>query len=327
MTPRATIRKMSRKRELRAGLPAEFLDRLEEIHGERLHQVVVSFDTAKRPCLWLNPILADPAVTLIALRELHIELEPLEWMTGVYLARGRDREILVHSALFERGEIYLQNPSSLLAPRLLAPRPGEEILDLAAAPGGKTIQLAVMMEGRGRLAAVESVKTRFFRMQANLRRAGVSNVVCYLMDGRSVGRKTPGRFHRVLLDAPCSSEGRFRAGEPRSFRHWSMHKVRDSARKQRRLILSGLEALQSGGRLLYCTCSFSPEENELVIQHALDRLGEEVDVSVLDLPMTNSLRGLTQWQGKVLDPRLENAVRVLPDEAYDGFFLCLLEKR
>ena len=73
--------------------------------------------------------------------------------------------------------------------------------------------------------------------------------------------------------------------------------MRDSARKQRRLILSGLEALQSGGQLLYCTCSFSPEENELVIQHALDRLGEEVDVSVLDLPITNSLRGLTQWQG------------------------------
>ncbi|MEE9255420.1 MAG: RsmB/NOP family class I SAM-dependent RNA methyltransferase [Pseudomonadales bacterium] len=314
---------MSHEREL----PSEFAARLHEIHGHRARQVMASFDVAKRPCLWLNPLVADPAETLEEIVDSGIELEALPWMGDAYLARPQDRGSLVHSSAFERGAIYLQNPSSLLAARLLAPHRDEEILDLAAAPGGKTIQLAAMMANRGRVAAVESVKARFFRMKANLERASVAIVVPYLMDGRAVGRKTPGRFDRVLLDAPCSSEGRFRVREPSSFRHWSMRKVRECARKQRGLLRSALQALKPQGRLLYCTCSFAPEENELVIQHALERIGETIDVVRVDVPIPNTLPGLTRWRHKALDPRLERAVRVIPDEAFDAFFLCLLEKR
>ena len=318
---------MSRERELRSELPSEFTARLHEIDGRRANAIMASFDVAKRPCLWLNPLRADPTETLDAIADSGIELRPLRWMDAAYLARSQDRESLVHCAAFARGEIYLQNPSSLLAARLIAPRPDEEVLDLAAAPGGKTIQMAAMMANRGRVAAVESVKRRFFRMKANLERAGVANVVPYLMDGRQVGRKTPERFDRVLLDAPCSSEGRFRVSKPSSFRHWSMRKVRECARKQRALIRSALQALKPGGRLLYCTCSFAPEENELVIQHVLDRMGDEIDIARVDIPVPNATPGLARWRDKALDPRLERAVRVVPDEAFDGFFLCLLEKR
>ncbi|MEJ2132214.1 MAG: RsmB/NOP family class I SAM-dependent RNA methyltransferase [Gammaproteobacteria bacterium] len=308
-------------------LPSEFLVRLQEIYGPRARDVVASMQSEKRPCIWLNPLVGEAAHTFAALVDLGVALEPLGWMPETYLSHARDREGLVRSAVFTQGAIYLQNASSLLASRMLAPQPGEEVLDLAAAPGGKTIQLAAMMENRGRLAAVESVKGRFFRMRANLERAGVCNAVTYLMDGRSVGRKTPGRFQRVLLDAPCSSEARFRVTDPGSYGHWSLKKVRECARKQRGLIASALEALVSGGRLLYCTCAFSPEENELVVQHALERFEGSVAVLPIEVPIPNVSPGLAEWRGTALDARLAKAVRVIPDEAFDGFFMCLLEKR
>jgi 16S rRNA (cytosine1407-C5)-methyltransferase len=109
----------------------------------------------------------------------------------------------------------------MLAPLALAPRPGETVLDLAAAPGGKTLQLAALMQNSGRLSAVEAVKGRFFRLRANLERGGVTNARTFLMDGRAVGRKCPEMFDRVLLDAPCSSEARFSRLDPRSWAHWS----------------------------------------------------------------------------------------------------------
>lgn len=99
------------------------------------------------------------------------------------------------------------------------------MLDLAAAPGGKTLQMAAMMQDRGRIAAVEAVRTRMFKLQANLRRHGPTIVKTYLTDGRTVGRKTPERFDRVLLDSPCSSEARFQRADPGSWRHWSLCKL------------------------------------------------------------------------------------------------------
>lgn len=307
-------------------LPREFTARLSEIDPARAGAILSSFEIAKRPCVWLNSMVGDPEDTRGEIAALGVELERLPWVRDACLARARDRDALVHAPAFARGAFYLQNPSSLLAPQLLAAREHEEILDLAAAPGGKTIQLAAMMANRGRIAAVESVKGRYYRMKANLERSGVANAALYLMDGRAVGRKTPERFDAVLLDAPCSSEGRFRAREPSSFRHWSLRKVRECSRKQRGLIKSALRALKPGGRLLYCTCSFAPEENELVIQHALDAMGPTLQVVNVDVPILNISPGLTRWRDKALDPRLDRAVRIIPNAAFDAFFVCLLEK-
>ena len=108
----------------------------------------------------------------------------------------------------------------------------EEVLDLAAAPGGKTLAIAALMNNTGRIAAVEPIRGRFHRMQANLRRCGVSNVQFYQRDGRSVGRLVPERFDRVLLDAPCSSESRMRWLDQQSFEQWSLRKIRETQRKQ-----------------------------------------------------------------------------------------------
>ena len=124
-------------------------------------------------------------------------------------------------------------------------KPEESVLDLAA--GGKTLQMACMMNNQGALSAVEPVKNRFFKLKANLEQQGASFVKTYLTDGRTVGGKCPERFDRVLLDAPCSSESRFTQLNPDSWSHWSIKKVKEVARKQKKLLMSALYSLKPGG--------------------------------------------------------------------------------
>ena len=196
------------------------------------------------------------------------------------------------------------------------------MLDLAAAPGGKTLLMAAAMANGGRIAAVEPVKGRFHRMRANLDRCGVTNTQFYQADGRSIGRKVPERFDRVLLDAPCSSEARIRIDAPETYDHWKLRKVRECAKKQRGLIRSAYAALRPGGRLLYCTCSFAPEENEMVVDHLL-----RAEPRAPLIRVTGAGRGgLTEWQGRALDPRLGDTLRVVPDDLYDGFYMALIGK-
>jgi 16S rRNA (cytosine1407-C5)-methyltransferase len=225
-----------------------------------------------------------------------------------------------------KGDIYPINPSSVLAVLALAPQPDEEVLDLAAAPGGKTLLMAAAMENRGRIAAVEPVKSRFHRMRANLDRCGVRNVEFYLSDGRGVGRKVGERFDAVLLDAPCSSEARFRLDDPTSYAHWKPRKIREVGRKQKALLRSAFNALKPGGRMIYCTCAFAPEENEIPLDYLLRREAA-ARLESISVVCPQFIPGLTRWRAKDLHSDLRRAVRVLPDELWDGFFICKIVKR
>jgi|TARA_Y100000294_G_scaffold118301_1_gene109833 16S rRNA (cytosine1407-C5)-methyltransferase len=297
---------------------ALFRERLAEIVGEdRAADIRTTMARPKRQGFWVNP-LADGGIP---------DGELVEGMPGLYSVAPAERENLTSHPAAQSGRVYLINPSSVLAVAALDVRPGHEVLDLAAAPGGKTLLLAAAMHNSGRIAAVEPRKARFHRMCANLGRCGVTNVEFYLADGRGVGRKTGARFDRVLLDAPCSSEARIRWDEPDSYEHWKPRKVKESARKQRGLLRSALTALKPGGVMVYCTCSFAPEENEQVVTGALGAY-PDVDIEPVSLPDgVASMRGLPQWRGRVIDARLALAVRVLPDSLWDGLFVVRLRKK
>ncbi|MEZ5558875.1 MAG: RsmB/NOP family class I SAM-dependent RNA methyltransferase [Pseudomonadales bacterium] len=311
-----------------------FHERLIELLGaETAAAVLASMARPKRCGYWRNPLRAGPAAE-------DQPGEPVAGLPGCRSLAAPMRARLVASAEAESGAIYPMNPSSLLAPLLLAPQAGQEVLDLAAAPGGKTLVLAALMRNTGRIAAVDPVPARFHRMRANLERCGVSIAECYGHDGRSVGRKVPGRFDAVLLDAPCSSEARMRLDDPDSYRHWRPRKVRETARKQRGLIRSAFAALKPGGRLLYCTCAFAPEENEAVVDYLLrnepeaELLDLHADVQALlggegriDATWTPRLMaGIRVWQGQQFAGSLARTLRVLPDSLWDGFYLALLRR-
>jgi tRNA (cytosine49-C5)-methyltransferase len=130
-----------------------------------------------------------------------------------------------------------------------------------------------------------------------------------------------------LLDAPCSSEARFQAGDPDSWSTWSPRKLRETSRKQIGLLKAALHAARIGGAVLYCTCSFSPEENELVLDKVLKTFGDAVALETIELPMRNVQRGLTEFNGLVFDSQIQRAVRILPNEINDAFFLARITKR
>ena len=313
---------------LEAGLPAEFLSRVERLlPAPRLDGWRRSLHSPPAAAFRINNLKASAEEAVAELRREGITPRPLEWPPGAWVAPPAQRRALVDSAAAREGRVYVQNPSSMVPVLLLDPRPGEEVLDLAAAPGGKTVQIAGRMEDRGRIAAVDSVKGRFHRLRRNLERCGVTIAVTYLADGGGVGRKVPERFDRVLLDAPCTSEGRFRAGDPASWRFWGPKKIRDMARKQKQLAISAVRALKPGGVLVYCTCTLAPEENEAVVDGLLERFGETLEVESLDLPEALADPALPEWEGRRFHPAVGRCARLAPDGTREAFFVARLRKR
>lgn len=309
--------------QINPSLPPRFAERLRLIlPADRLESCLESMGREPATTFRVNPLKATLAQAIEALTAEGFQFTPLPWKADAFVVPHHQRRPLTESAPCREGWIYLQNPASMVPPLVLDPRPGEWVLDLAAAPGSKTLQIAGMMKGEGRLSAVEMVRDRFFRLKANLEAHGASWVQLYLKDGTGVGRTCPEWFDRVLLDAPCSGEGRINALYPETYAYWSEAKIRELSRKQKRLLSSAARALKPGGVLVYSTCSLAPEENELVVAQALEWNLEVEEIA----PPCEALPGLTHWQGKALPPELARCLRIVPDGLMEGFFVCRLRK-
>lgn len=308
-------------------LPPLFLRRLEHIltpHHFACYQSALT--TEKMTSFRVNTLKAEVEKIISELKELKFSPEPISWCPDSFYLPASQRNALTKSTLLYEGSIYIQNSSSLFATLVLNPQPLEEILDLAAAPGGKTLHIAALMHNQGRIAAVEPVKDRFFRLKANVNNAKADIVKTYRKDGITIGRLVPERFDRVLLDAPCSSEGRFNLKEPSTFAFWSEKKILEMARKQKQLIHSAIQALKPEGILVYCTCSFAPEENEMIIDHALKKWGDKIEILPFNVPFSNYQPGLLSWKETHFSPAMKQAIRIIPDNKMNGFFICKMRK-
>lgn len=309
-------------------LPEEFLQRLRHIvPAKRFADCCASFAHPMATTFRINSLKGQPDDVGTELTEAGFDLQPLAWKADAFSVPNDQRRALTESAACAEGRIYIQNPSSMIPPIALDPQPGQEVLDLTAAPGGKTLHMAALMDNRGRIGAVEAVRNRFFRLRSTLARGGAQIVQTYLKDGAKVWRQCPERFDRVLLDAPCSGEGLFQLDHPQSFAYWSKKKIAEMVRKQRRLLYSAVRSLKPGGTLVYSTCTFAPEENEAVVQHALEQFGDALAVADIDLHLDAMETGLSQWQGTAFSPTLRAARRIVPDGTMEGFFICKLYKR
>ena len=313
-------------------LPAAFLERLERIvPAQQLHACLHALTHSPATSFRTNTLKTSTTELTAELAALDFKLAPLPWPLDTFTLPETQRRALTQTDACRQGRLYIQNPSSMVPPLLLAPQPTEEILDLTAAPGSKTSQLAALMHNQGRIAAVERSRSRFFRLKANLKNLGATNVHCYLKDGAQVWHATPERFDRVLLDAPCSGEGRF-TDDPATYKDWKKAKIRRLIVQQSRLFFSAVQCLKPGGVLVYSTCTFAPEENEGIVHRALERFGEALEVDG-EMPGTVSAQtsqaqpGLTAWNGTTFHPSLHHATRLLPNGLFEGFFLCKLRKR
>ena len=309
-------------------IPAAFRERLQALlPPERFADCWRSFAAVHPTAFRANRLKTDADVLYNELQSEGFSPTPLAWKSGAFTVPAEQRRALTECAAYEEGRLYIQNLSSMVPPILLDPQAHEWILDLTAAPGSKTLQLAEMMGNEGRISAVESVRGRFFRLRDNLAKHGADNVQTYLKDGARVWRQCPEQFDRVLLDAPCSSEGQFRAGEPKTWAYWSEKKVAEMNRKQRKLVFSAAQCLKPGGVLVYSTCTFAPEENEAIVDRVLGQFPGALEVEEIELPFAHAEPGLREWKGKAFDPQVQRSRRILPLGGMEGFFVCRLRKK
>jgi len=314
-------------------LPEPFVARLREIvPADRIDAVLATFESPIATGFRVTTLLRDEADVLMMLRDEGVPFEAVDGVPGAYVVPPEARPALLASRPYADGHVYVQNVSSQLAPLALAPRVGDRVLDLCAAPGSKTGQLSALVGKEGEVTAVEKVRPRFYKLKANVYAQGATNVIPWLGNGAVYWRREPEAFDRVLVDAPCSTEGRFRAHDPETMAYWSPRKIKEMRSKQVKLLWGGIQALKPGGTLVYSTCTFAPEENEAVVAKVLKTFGDAVELVDAGLPTSGPVAeaaqpGLTSWNDRGLPEALELTRRVLPTDVLEGFYVAKLAKR
>ncbi|HHR86327.1 MAG TPA: RsmB/NOP family class I SAM-dependent RNA methyltransferase [Candidatus Acetothermia bacterium] len=292
---------------------------------ERYREIITDWDEFIAACvrplpltIRVNTLQASPDEVHSRLMSKGFSLTPISWADNLFHADTASVSKTIEHWL---GLFYIQEAVQTLPVRALDPQPGETILDMAAAPGGKCTHIASMMENRGPLVANEPVGKRQPSLMANINRLGVLNATVTAYRGESFPMHA--RFDRILLDAPCSAEGTLR--KESSLRDGATGSaIARLSRLQRRLILRAYDLLKPEGTLVYSTCTFAPEENEGTVSYLLserDALLEQVK-----LPLT-AAAGITTWNGEEYAPEISRCVRIYPHHVDSGGgFIARLRK-
>jgi len=308
--------------EARRRLPAQFLETLGASFPQSAAEAILrGMGTRRRTTLRVNALRARPEEMAQFLRDRGAAFRRVPWCREAFILADMRKRDAERWDWYRDGRLYLQSLSSMIPALALAPRPGERVLDIAAAPGSKTTQMAAMMGNQGAILAVEIDEVRSQRLRYNVDLQGCTIVEIRTGRGEKIGSELPLSFDRALLDVPCSGEGRFVVGEAATSRGWSPRVVAESARLQRRLLASGVSALRPGGILVYSTCTLNLEENERMIQWALESL--PVETETIPVRISGSFAGMSRG----LSPGVARALRIFPDEDKEGFFICRMRKR
>ena len=248
--------------------------------------------------------------------------EHLKWYKKGY--KLKKPEGIGKSIPYFLGKIMVQEEVSMIPPVIMEIEPYMKILDMAAAPGSKTTQIADLMQNTGLLVANEVSISRTKGLSSNIERAGVVNTVIVIVDGRLYGKYKPEYFDRVLLDAPCSSEGTLRKDRSILYR-WKKGLIKRMSHLQKAMIISAFRTLKKGGVMVYSTCTFSPEENEEVVDHLLK---EEEGVEIMKIDINLKIRkGIVKWEDKTFSEEVKKCIRIAPqDNDTGGFFIAKIKK-
>ena len=226
---------------------------------------------------------------------------------------------------FFLGKFYYQGVSSQIPALILNPQPGDKVLDMTASPGSKSTQMAALMENKGFLVLNDVSMKRLQALNTNIQKVGAVNYAAYRQPGERIGNLLPEYFDKVLLDAPCTALGIIHS-HPEVYSWWTYRRMQKIIEKQRKLLISAFKALKVGGEMVYSTCSIAPEENEELIQFMLNNYPLEI-LEVEKHWHQRFLPGFTEYNGKLFDTGMSNAIRVLPHvHEMEGFFVIKLRK-
>lgn len=306
-------------------LPQQFLDRMEKMLGAEYPDFLAGYDKPKRQSLRVNSLKGSS-------RELEEKVDflqnPVIWADGGYYYKEEDRP--GKHPFHEAGVYYIQEASAMAPAVYLKAQPGERILDLCAAPGGKSTQIAAALKGQGLLVSNEIHPQRAKILSENIERMGIRNALVTSHEPAYLAEHFPGYFDKIMVDAPCSGEGMFRKNQE-AIEEWTPQNVEMCAKRQDDILESAAIMLKPGGRMVYSTCTFAPDEDEGTISRFLQRHPEFQIEELSPYPgMSTGSSSYIQETCKNCKQEkvpLENALRLWPHKLEgEGHFLASLRK-
>lgn len=301
------------------GLPAFFEPLLSQQYAaDDVRRIVDGCDARRASTLRANTILSTRDEVAVALDAAGVSHRAVPWYADAFIIEDAGERALWDLPIYEEGKIYLQSLSSMLPPLVLGAAPGLDILDMCAAPGGKTTQLAAIGGSGVRITACEMHAPRADKLEYNLRKQGAKNVVVMRTDARRLDEFF--RFDRILVDAPCSGSGTLRTRDPKLHARFTEALVQKSVKAQKALLTKALELLKPGGEMVYSTCSVLACENEDIVRACLKVVGKRgvFEVEPIELPGAEGL--------PLLPTELEGTLCVCPTELYEGFFVAKIKR-
>ena len=304
-------------------LPKEFEQRMKNMLNEEYEEFLYSYNHDDHQAFRFNPLKRcmgqENYAKLLECLGIH-EMDAVSWAeNGFYYENDvRPGKHPYH----EMGLYYIQEPSAMSAAALLKPQPGERVLDLCAAPGGKTTQLAAYLGGEGLLISNEIHPERSNILAQNVERMGIANAIVMNEECETLSARFPSYFHKIQVDAPCSGEGMFRKN-PEAINQWSEEQVKVCANRQLMIMNEAAKMLMPGGTMVYSTCTFAPEENEELIDRFLCEQ-EEFELKTVEAPWFEA--GKQAWgNGR---ETLNRTFRLYPHRLRgEGHFLAVLTKK
>lgn len=295
---------------------SEFLtNELIKQYGEGTYNKIIEGYNQKRfTTLRVNTLKSKVSYICSALSENNIEYEKVSWNNEALIIKNANEIDIKELEIYKNGEIYLQSLSSMMPAIILEPKENEDILDMTAAPGGKTTQIAALTNNKANITACEMNTVRADRLKYNVEKQGATSVTVLKEDSRRLNDYFS--FDKILLDAPCSGSGTILLNNERTYKNFSENLVKKTIKSQKDLLKKAIKILKPGHELVYSTCSILKQENENIIKEIIEKGQAEVmpinEEKLKDIPKLKS--------------NIDGALTVCPNEYYEGFFVAKLRK-
>jgi NOL1/NOP2/sun family putative RNA methylase len=301
--------------------PKPFEEKYKKILGNEYKKLEACIFVKPKKAIRVNTIKISREKLLKKLKEREIKLKQIPWYKDGFFVESEKG--IAKTLEYFLGYYYIQEASSMIPPLILDPKEGEKVLDLCAAPGSKTTQIAMLMKNSSLIVANDDNLERIKALRINLQKMGVKNCIVTYERGENFWKHEI-KFDKVLVDAPCSGSGKIISSFS-SINLWSQTNVKKLSILQKKLVFSASKCLKENGILVYSTCSMDPEENEEVVDFCVKKLG--LSVEKIEMKKLNYREGILEWDGKKFDESVKNAMRIFPfDNFTEGFFICKLRK-
>ena len=296
-------------------VPEFLIEKLEKQYGEQLSEKILEgYRVERKVTFRVNTLKSNVSNVEEVLEKNGIEYKKAPFYSDAFIVQNARENEIRQLDVYKNGEIYMQSLSSMLPPIILKPKENMDILDMTAAPGGKTTEIATLVGNKANITAVEMNKIRAEKLKYNLEKQGATCVYVMEQDARKIDSFFS--FDSILLDAPCSGSGTININDIKLEKTFTEELINKSIKSQKTLIRKAIEILKKGSELVYSTCSILQEENEDIINEILKTKKVEI-VEIKFLGMEELPK---------LPSKIKGTLCVMPNEEYEGFFVAKLKK-